>query len=1694
MTSQWLGVGAERDPLRRARELQRSWERLLADGALSLELPPGATAGLRSTIVESWRRSLAKGLDPTGLLAPIEADESEVLERWLEHPLGSLAHVLEEQLGKLAEESESVVVVTDASGLVLHRAGEEWLKERAAEMNLVEGARYSEAADGTNGIGTALAADHAFQVFAFEHFNERHHQWICSGAPVHDPVSGQTIGLIDLSSLWKVAHPGSLELVTTAARTIEQRLLEVRRDHDARLRRRYGDLMTRSTDLLVNRDGYVLAGAERKHSKALDVPEGGGEVALGDGSVAVAAALGQGEAYLLRRVTARRARTAPVEVLERAERHVRELVTEQSALRQVATLVARESAPDQLFAAVAEQVARVFAVPLVRLVRFEPEGSEVVGGFSEGDREPFPIGSRWPRYSKGAIAAVRQTGRPARMEDYGHLSGEMAAVFRDAGVHSTVASPIVVEGRLWGAMVVHSARHERLPESTEARLTDFTELVATAIANAESREALAALAGDQAALRRVATLVASGGGPDEIFRAVADEVQALFGSSLSGILRFEDDETATTLGTHGDVPTAGKRLPLDPNFVMGRVRTTRRAARFETDDPTAPSMPAFVRETGIRSAVASPILVEGELWGAIGVGSLIGSLPPGTERRLADFTDLVATAIANTQAREQVRALAEEHAALERVATLVAQGASPQDLFAAVAKEVGRLLLVGSATMGRYEPDDTVTTVASWSTAKAAFPIGKRWPMVGTNVASLVLRTGQAGRIDDFSVATDPISVAAREMGATSAAGSPIVVDGHLWGVMTVTSTDEPLPPDTEARLASFTELVATAIANTEARETLAQLADEQAALRRVATLVAEGVSQDTLFAAVAEEVAGLIGVDQLTIDRYYADSSTVIASLIDPGFPVGSRWPFDGPSLGRTVFETGRPARIDDYSELTSTAAEVIRSLGFSSTVGAPIIVEGRVWGVICVAASAGPLPADTEERLVEFTELVATAIANAEGRSKLGESEARALELAREQAALRRVATLVARDAAPGEVFDAVAMEVGELLDTDITVVGRYDADGAATAIGSWSASPGGVPVGTRSVVGGRNVLTLVAETQRPARVDGYDEGSGEAAEIARQHGWRSSIAAPIIVESRVWGVMLVATTRPEPFPAGAEMRLAAFTDLVATALANAQAHDEVRWFGEEQAALGHVATLVAAGAPPEQVFTAVVDEVSSLLGLEGIELVRYDGDRTGTVIAASGEHPFPAGSTWSLEDPSVRATVARTARAARIDDYGAMQGEIARLARSAGVHSAIGVPLTVEGRLWGAIIASSTDPEPISEQSEARLGQFTELVATAVANAEARQALERVAAEQAALRRVATLVAQGVASHALFEAVAEEVGRVFPFGSATMRRYEPDDTVTTVASWGTTKAAFPTGGRCPVEGTNVAWLVLQTGRPARLDDFSAATDPIGVAAREAGITSAVGSPIVVEGHLWGVMSANSTELPLPPDTEARLASFTELIATAIANAESSSELAASRRRIVAAADEARRRIERDLHDGIQQRLIALTFRARAMTRRARDELPGIAAELSEGLRDASDELREISRGIHPTILTEAGLGPALRALARRSDVAVEVDARLDGRLPTAVEAAAYYIASEALTNVSKHAHANVVELSAAHEGGSVTLQVRDDGVGGVDPGHGSGILGLTDRVEALGGTISIVSPPGGGTTLFVRLPVTT
>ncbi|MDQ1455247.1 MAG: hypothetical protein QOH28_867, partial [Actinomycetota bacterium] len=980
---------------------------------------------------------------------------------------------------------------------------------------------------------------------------------------------------------------------------------------------------------------------------------------------------------------------------------------ERAALRRIATLVAEGVQRSELFAVVAEEVGRVVDAPSVGVVRYEPDSTVTVCGVFPPQEPLFRIGTRVSLDGATVLSLLREHAEPARIDNYDELEGEIADTIRNSGLRSSVGVPIIVAGRVWGAIV--ASHKERLPDNTGACLAEFTELVAAAIANTEARDALTQLADEQAALRRVATLVAQAAAPAEIFAAVSAEVGRVFGFEpatldLAGVVRFEPGPELVVVGVSRSVEAVplGARFPPDDLFAPTQVLRTRRSARIGADELTSVGGETadFLRHHGYRSQVASPIVVDGRLWGAISVNSN-NDFPPDTAERLERFTELVAAAIANTESRGTLAQLADEQAALRRVATLVAKEDLPEKVFAKVAEATGRLLGGVECTLLRSDRDGAATNVGTWGEKiTAVFPLDTRFFPEGDGVAATVLRTGLPHRIDDYSAVDDPNARSARDRGIESSVGCPILVRGAIWGAIVVgTTRAEPFPPETELRLTQFADLVATAVANAEARREIVRLADEQAALRRVATLVAEGASPDALFRAVTNEVARVVGHPTVTLSHHHLDGSfTVVAETNNPAFPVGSRWPLDGPSLAATIHETGRAARIDDYSTLGGAVAAAMQGSSMRAAAGAPIVVDSKVWGHISVAANdAEPLPIGTEQRLLDFTELISTAISNAESRDTLA-------RLAEEQAALRRVATLVARDAPPGEVFNAVAMEVGKLLDTDITVVGRYDGDGAATATGSWSSSPGGVPVGTRSVLGGHNVLTLVAETEKPARVEGYDDASGEASEIARRHGWRSSIAAPIIVEGRLWGVMLVATRRPERFPAGAEERLSAFTDLVATALANAQAHDEVRRFGEEQAALGRVATLVATGAAPEHVFKSVVDEASNLVGLERIEFVRYDGD-TGMVIAASVEHPFPSGSSWSLDDASVMAKIARTRRAARIDEYGAFDGQIARLARSAGFRSAIGAPLTVEGRLWGAIIAISTDPEPIPERSEAR-----------------------------------------------------------------------------------------------------------------------------------------------------------------------------------------------------------------------------------------------------------------------------------------------------------------------------------------------------------------------------------------------------
>ncbi|HEY2437994.1 MAG TPA: GAF domain-containing protein [Solirubrobacteraceae bacterium] len=541
-----------------------------------------------------------------------------------------------------------------------------------------------------------------------------------------------------------------------------------------------------------------------------------------------------------------------------------------------------------------------------------------------------------------------------------------------------------------------------------------------------------------------------------------------------------------------------------------------------------------------------------------------------------------------------------------------------------------------------------------------------------------------------------------------------------------------------------------------------------------------------------------------------------------------------------------------------------------------------------------------------------------------------------------------------------------------------------------------------------------------------------------------------------------------------------------------------EERRVVAEEQAALRRVATLVARGAPPEEVFAAVTEEVGQLLPVDWADMGRYEPDRTITFVASWGRavDRFPVASRWILEGKNVATLVFETGRSARIDNFGDASGPVGVTARETGTRSAVGTPIIVEGHVWGVIAAGSSVEEAMPADTEARLASFTELLAMAIANAESRAGLARLAGEQAALRRVAMLVARGVPPDQVCAAVVEEVGQLLSVDHAGMGRYEPDGSFTIVASWGRTADHFPVGSRWMLEGKTPVTLVFETGRAARVDSLAGVPGTLGVAVRQAGARSGAGAPIIVDGRLWGFMAAGSTRAqPLPADIVARLADFTELVATAIANAESGAALAASRARVVAAADQARRRIERDLHDGTQQQLVSVMLElraARAAERPAMDELMAQLGRTERELSGVLEELREISRGIHPAILSRGGLGQALRVLAHRSPVPVELDLQTERRWPEPVEVAVYYVVAEALTNAAKHAHASGMKVELDTDDAVVRVAIRDDGIGGANLSEGSGLVGLRDRVEALGGTFRVTSPTGSGTTLLIEIPV--
>jgi signal transduction histidine kinase len=508
-------------------------------------------------------------------------------------------------------------------------------------------------------------------------------------------------------------------------------------------------------------------------------------------------------------------------------------------------------------------------------------------------------------------------------------------------------------------------------------------------------------------------------------------------------------------------------------------------------------------------------------------------------------------------------------------------------------------------------------------------------------------------------------------------------------------------------------------------------------------------------------------------------------------------------------------------------------------------------------------------------------------------------------------------------------------------------------------------------------------------------------------------------------------------------------------------------------------------------ERLHARVVEVLSAMTGATGVHLVLWDEARHDWVL------PAPAGAPVSVlrylrrtQEPLAVGDATSDDRFAR-DPYFDGITCCSLLAVPVFGRGALRAVLLLENRLIrGAFTTGRLEA----------VGLIAGQLAVSLDNAQLYAGYRRIADEQAALRRVATLVARAEPPEAVFAAVAAEAGQLLAVDFAVLVRYDEPDMMEVAGLWTTAEGTPPTpvGNRLPLGGQNVSTLVHRTRRAARTDR-SDGTGVVGqIAAAAAGYQSAVGVPVSVESRLWGTMLVGfMRDEVLPSDTEARLSGFAELVATAIANAEARAEVAASRARIIAAADLVRQRIERDLHDGAQQRLVSLALRLRDAQTEVPPGLGELHAKLGNAVTSANEalgEVQEIARGIHPAVLASGGLRPALRALARRSPVPVRVDVLAEQRMPEHVEVSAYYVVTEALTNAAKHARASAVSIRVEVAGELLRVAVTDDGDGGAVVGAGTGLVGLKDRVEALGGRLRLDSPGGGGTSLTAELPITT
>lgn len=860
----------------------------------------------------------------------------------------------------------------------------------------------------------------------------------------------------------------------------------------------------------------------------------------------------------------------------------------------------------------------------------------------------------------------------------------------------------------------------------------------------------------------------------------------------------------------------------------------------------------------------------------------------------------------------------------------------------------------------------------------------------------------------------------------------------------------------------------------------------DQAAVRRIASLVADGAPRQDVFDAVTAEIAALASADAATLSRFEPDDTLhLVAAAGDVGgLPVGRRRP--APPQLAELRATGRPVRLAPLDD-AAPYLQIANGAGIAVAVGVPVTIEAGVWGLVFAGfRDPAAVPDDVEERIAAFTALVATALVNAERRADLQ-------RLIDEQTALRRVAELVACDASLEEVLQAVVEEAASLLGVDLTNVVRYeDGDGGSAVIMATQGAGDRLRPGMRADDTHEGTVGQVRATGRSARIDDLAAVPGTWTRLATELGYVSSAGAPIVIEGRVWGAM-TALSKSGALSSTAERHLAEFAELTGTAIAGASARAELRAIADEQGSLRRVAELVARNTSQQEVLETVAREASRLIDGHPTTLMRVEPGGGAAVCVAVHEGPVPVGARIEIA-PQEQGTVAqiiRTRRPARRDSYLEPPGRAWARDRFH-VHSSVGVPIIVADEVWGVLGVTSQSAQ-LPPDSEVRLDQFAQLVAAALANAQARESLQRVVDEQSALRRVAELVARAAAPEEVFGAVTQEASRLLDDQAATLVKFEPGRLVFAVVA--THNGPAPAAREIPYRAGSVADRVRSGRRTERIDDYALEIDA--AQAAELGVRAAVHVPILVADRVWGLLSATSADGPLPRATEPRLVQFADLAGTAIAHAESRFELLASRARVVATADETRRRIQRDLHDGAQRRLVQTIITLKL----ARDALgegdaEAVAEWLDESLTQAEQtisDLRDLVRGILPASLASGGLAVGVASLVEGLPLPVSVDVD-PARLPERVETTAYFVVAEALTNVVKHARASRVFVVARQDraSGCLVVEVRDDGRGGADAGAGTGLMGLRDRVDALEGTLEVASPPGGGTTVRVTLPL--